>query len=49
LIEITTLVDPQENASCTCMRGAWVSRTGVEAVMEVTPTKLVKINTNPYN
>jgi Zn-finger nucleic acid-binding protein len=49
LIEITTLVDPQENASCTCMRGAWVTRTNVETVMEVTPPKLVKINTNPYN
>jgi len=49
LIEITTLADPQENASCTCMRGAWVTRTNVETVMEVTPPKLVKINTNPYN
>jgi hypothetical protein len=49
LIEITTLAIPEENASCTCMRGAWVTRTAVEAVTEITPPKLVKINTNPYN
>ena len=49
LIEITTLAIPEENASCTCMRGAWVTRTNVEHVIEVTPPKLVKINTNPYN
>jgi hypothetical protein len=49
LIEITTLVDPQENASCTCMRGSWVTRTNVETVAEVTPRPLVKINSNPYN
>jgi hypothetical protein len=54
LIEITTLVEPQDNASCTCMRGAWVTRTGLEptvmpTVMSITPTEVVKINTNPYN
>jgi hypothetical protein len=49
LIEITTLADPQENASCTCKRGAWVTRTNVETVAEVTPRPLVKINSNPYN
>jgi hypothetical protein len=49
LIEITTLVEPQDNASCTCMRGAWVTRTNVETVAEVTPRPLVKINSNPYN
>jgi hypothetical protein len=40
---------PEENASCTCMRGAWVTRTGVDAVTDITPPKVVKINTNPYN
>lgn len=54
LIEITTLVEPEENASCTCMRGAWVTRTGLEptvmpTVMSITPTEVVKINSNPYN
>ena len=50
LIEITTQVTPEENASCTCMRGTWVTRTAVESnVSKVTPPKLVQINTNPYN
>jgi DNA-directed RNA polymerase subunit RPC12/RpoP len=49
LIEITTQVTPEENASCTCRRGVWVTRTSIETVAEVTPPKLVKINTNPYN
>jgi hypothetical protein len=49
LIEITTLVEPQDNAYCTCSRGAWVTRTNVETVAEVTPRPLVKINSNPYN
>jgi hypothetical protein len=53
LIEITTEVIPEENASCTCMRGAWVTRTAMETVpmpyvVEVTYTDVVKINTNPY-
>jgi hypothetical protein len=49
LIEITTNLIPQENASCVCDRRAWVTRTNVETVVEVTPRGLVKINTNPYN
>jgi hypothetical protein len=49
LIEITTLLEPEENASCTCSIGAWVTRTNVERVAEVTPNQVVKINTNPYN
>ena len=50
LIQVTTQVTPEENASCTCMRGAWVTRTAMEHnVSKVTPPKLVKINTNPYN
>ncbi len=50
LIEITTQVTPEENASCTCMRGAWVTRTAVsEVVTSITPSRVVKINTNPYN
>jgi predicted nucleic acid-binding Zn ribbon protein len=49
LIQVTTQVTPEENASCTCMRGAWVTRTAMEPnVSKVTPPKLVKINTNPY-
>jgi len=54
LIEITTQVIPEENAHCTCSRNAWVTRTGLEptvmpTVMSITPTEVVKINTNPYN
>jgi hypothetical protein len=49
LIEITTEVTPEENASCTCMRGAWVTRTAQEIVTEITRPQVVKINTNPYN
>ena len=50
LIQVTTQVTPEENASCTCMRGAWVTRTSMEPnVSKITPPKLVKINTNPYN
>ncbi len=49
LLEITTQVTPEENASCTCMRGAWVTRTNVLNVAEITPKEVVKINTNPYN
>jgi hypothetical protein len=48
LIEITTQVTPEENASCTCMRGAWVTRTNVLNVAEITPKEVVQINTNPY-
>ena len=51
LIQVTTQVTPEENASCTCMRGAWVTRTNVEPyehVTEVTYTEVVQINTNPY-
>ena len=52
LIEITTQLIPQENASCTCMRGAWVTRIDQEVmptVRSITPKEVVKINTNPYN
>jgi hypothetical protein len=53
LIEITTEVIPEENASCTCIRGAWVTRTAMEPtpmpyVVNVTSAGVVKINTNPY-
>lgn len=54
LIEITTEVTPEENASCTCMRGSWVTRTAQEPtvmpnVISVTSPRVVKINSNPYN
>ena len=54
LIEITSKFFPQENASCNCDRNAWVTRTAIEptvmpTVMSITPTEVVKINTNPYN
>ena len=54
LIEITTQLYPEENASCVCDRKAWVTRTGLEptvmpTVMSITPSEVVKINTNPYN
>jgi hypothetical protein len=53
LIEITTQVTPEENASCNCKRGAWVTRTAMEPtpmpyVVNVTSAGVVKINTNPY-
>lgn len=54
LIEITTKVSPEENAHCTCSRGAWVTRTAKEpmvqpSVISFTSKGVVKINTNPYN
>ena len=54
LIEITTQFIPQENASCVCDRRAWVTQIALEPavlpnVMTITPTEVVKINTNPYN
>ena len=51
LIEITTNLIPQENASCVCDRRAWVTRTAVapdEDVTTITYVDVVKINTNPY-
>jgi hypothetical protein len=53
LIEITTQVSPEENAHCTCSRGAWVTRTAQEPmvqpnVISFTSKGVVKINTNPY-
>lgn len=49
LIEITTQIEPEENASCTCMRGAWVTRVAQEDVTQLTKTHLDFVIPLPYN
>jgi hypothetical protein len=54
LIEITSNVNPTIDPACNCSPGAWVTRTALEPtvqpnVMSITPSEVVKINTNPYN
>jgi len=56
LIEITASVEPQADPSCICHETAVVIGIGQEDatyreddVTNITPTEVVKINTNPYN
>jgi DNA-directed RNA polymerase subunit RPC12/RpoP len=54
LIEITTSASPAFDPACTCEYQTFVTRTALEPtvqpnVMSITPSKVVKINTNPYN
>jgi hypothetical protein len=54
LIEVTSLISPIIDPACICSPGSWVTRTALEPavqpnVMSITPTQIVKINTNPYN
>jgi len=54
LIEVTTNVKPVIDPACICNPSTYVVRTALEPtvvpnVMSITPTGLVKINSNPYN
>jgi hypothetical protein len=56
LIEITAQVDPQYGPACFCDYQTELVLVGTEDgnalrndVIEVTPSEVVKINTNPYN
>ena len=54
LIEVTSNVKPIIDPACICNASTYVVRTAIEPavvpnVMSITPSKVVKINTNPYN
>jgi hypothetical protein len=54
LIEVTTNVAPVIDPACICNPSTYVVRTALEPtvqpiVMSITPTQVVKINSNPYN
>ena len=54
LIEITTNTPPVMDPGCVCGLDTFVVRTAVEPeqlapVISLTPTGVVKINSNPYN
>jgi hypothetical protein len=54
LIEVTANVEPTIDPACICDPWSFVTRTALESeqmapVISITPTGLVKINTNPYN
>ena len=54
LIEVTSNVKPIIDPACICNPSTYVVRTALEPtvqpiVMSITPSKVVKINTNPYN
>jgi hypothetical protein len=54
LIEVTTNTPPVMDPGCICGMDTCVTRTSLEPavqpnVMSITPTEVVKINTNPYN
>lgn len=54
LIEVTSLYKPNFDPACTCNPRTYVVRTAMEPTVQpnvtsITPPKVVKINTNPYN
>lgn len=54
LIEVTSKYEPALDPACICSHDTWVTRTALEPeqlapVMSITPTGIVKINSNPYN
>lgn len=54
LIEVTTNKDPVLDPGCVCGLDTFVTRTAQEPtvmpiVTSITPSKVVKINSNPYN
>jgi len=54
LIEVTTQAKPVIDPACICNPSTYVVRTALEPerlkpVTSITPSKVVKINTNPYN
>ena len=54
LIEVTSNVKPIIDPACICNASTYVVRTAIEPeqmapVISITPSNVVKINTNPYN
>lgn len=54
LIEVTTDKSPAMDPGCICGLDTFVTRTAVEPeqmppVISITPSNVVKINSNPYN
>ena len=54
LIEVTSQNEPSFDPACTCEFQTFVTLTALEStvmpdVMSITPSNVVKINTNPYN
>ena len=54
LIQVTSLVSPAYDPACICNPSTYVVRTAIEPTVQpnvtsITPSKVVKINTNPYN
>ena len=54
LIEVTTNAVPVMDPGCVCGVDTFVTRTAIEPeqlapVMSITPSGVVKINSNPYN
>jgi hypothetical protein len=54
LIEVTSLTEPNFDPACVCNPRTYVVRTALEPeqlapVMSITPSEVVKINSNPYN
>jgi hypothetical protein len=54
LIEVTTNTQPVMDPGCICGLDTFVTSTALEPtvqpnVMSITPSNVVKINTNPYN
>ena len=54
LIEVTTQAKPVIDPACICNPSTYVVRTALEPeqlapVISLTPTGVVKINSNPYN
>ena len=54
LIEVTTQAKPVIDPACICNPSTYVVRTALEPerlkpVTSITPSQVVKINTNPYN
>lgn len=54
LIEVTTQAKPIIDPACICNPSTYVVRTALDPeqnapVMSITPSNVVKINSNPYN
>lgn len=54
LIEVTSITPPEMDPGCICGVDTFVTRVAIEPAVEpdvtsITPSEVVKINTNPYN
>jgi hypothetical protein len=54
LIEVISLTKPNFDPACVCNPRTYVVRTAIEPeqlppVISITPSEVVKINSNPYN